>query len=500
VRRELLQSTRAFWSDFIDQTDSDPRVAYAMARAFDQLGTVECELGNPEAGIDAFGRAAELLAGAESEPARAALCRAVTHLAGERFQQQGATAEVRAVYERGTDIARGLVDDFPGNPDYRAHLAGLTMSGWIFGAGHRALWDAIRVAESILVEHPDHREARLVIAHASNNLSIGMKNGDVEGAIRAALRAVENYGVLARRNPDSIESRNFEAMAYLNLGVAYSYDHRWAEAREAYDRAYRNRDEQARRYPANPDFRAEAAVALAHMRIDTPQATLDRAQRILDLCEPLASEFPEDRFFVDRAVDGYRIRAQSYYRMGNVGEALRYHLAAARPRGEYRAAPNWEHALCYYHLGQRDEAEQLFRACIAAKQAELASVNPHPKADLAQMLATCPVANLRNPIRAVELAEEAAKASPCRREEWQSLGYARLRSGLDREALLALERGDAGILPDLAYARALARARLGETALAADLFAEGEARRKKLQWQGRELMALREEVRGLLAE
>jgi hypothetical protein len=146
------------------------------------------------------------------------------------------------------------------------------------------------------------------------------------------------------------------------------------------------------------------------------------------------------------------------------------------------------------------EAENVFRAYIAEREEHVGDRDPHPKADLAQALATCPITALRDRTRAVQLAETAAHESPDRRQEWRALGIARLRAGDAVGALAALERGDVGVLPDLAYYRALACVSLRNRRAAAELLIEGDARRGRLKWASPYLMGLREEVKHALAQ
>ncbi len=60
--------------------------------------------------------------------------------------------------------------------------------------------------------------------------------------------------------------------------------------------------------------------------------------------------------------------------------------------------------------------------------------------NFAWFLATCPVAELRNPHRAVELARRLPEMLPSRHEGWNTLGVALLRARAPREALVAFQQ------------------------------------------------------------
>jgi Flp pilus assembly protein TadD len=59
---------------------------------------------------------------------------------------------------------------------------------------------------------------------------------------------------------------------------------------------------------------------------------------------------------------------------------------------------------------------------------------------LARLLATCPEAKIRNPKRALELAQKVVKAAPKEGAYWNTLGVAQYRNGHWKEAISASTR------------------------------------------------------------
>ena len=65
---------------------------------------------------------------------------------------------------------------------------------------------------------------------------------------------------------------------------------------------------------------------------------------------------------------------------------------------------------------------------------------PESMSFLADLLANCPDAALRDPKRAVELAKDAVELAPQFASSWQVLGWARYRTGAWKESIAALEK------------------------------------------------------------
>jgi tetratricopeptide (TPR) repeat protein/serine/threonine protein kinase len=129
------------------------------------------------------------------------------------------------------------------------------------------------------------------------------------------------------------------------------------------------------------------------------------------------------------------------------------------------------HAESHYNLGvllnakgRREEAIAAFRRAIALKPAFALA---HDR--LAWLLATCPEPKLRDPGRAVKLAQKATALAPTDGLKWTTLGVAHYRAGDWRAALAALEKGTQLRKGNSGYEwffLAMAHRQLGNTALA----------------------------------
>jgi tetratricopeptide (TPR) repeat protein len=107
-----------------------------------------------------------------------------------------------------------------------------------------------------------------------------------------------------------------------------------------------------------------------------------------------------------------------------------------------------ELAAAFEQGGGAKEAEAAYREALALRERLLAIVpdNPNFQNDVAWYLATCPVAQLRDPARAVELARKATEKRPVA-SNWKTLGVALYRTGDWKAAIEALEKSEV-LAPD----------------------------------------------------
>jgi WD40 repeat protein/Flp pilus assembly protein TadD len=158
-------------------------------------------------------------------------------------------------------------------------------------------------------------------------------------------------------------------------------------------------------------------------------------------------------------------RARAYAELGQLDKAVPDYSRVIEL--EPQNAWYWNgRGVTYFRLGQWDKALADF-----AKALELAPNDPLVQSNLAWVLATRPEERLRDPARAVELAEKAAKSAPEVGTVWTTLGVARYRHGDWKGAAKALQEAlkhcqgaaalDRGVGRPLLFL-AMARQRLGE--------------------------------------
>jgi tetratricopeptide (TPR) repeat protein len=107
-----------------------------------------------------------------------------------------------------------------------------------------------------------------------------------------------------------------------------------------------------------------------------------------------------------------------------------------------------ELAAAFEQQGRAKRAEAFYRETRALLERLLAMVPDWPMSqnNLASDLATCPIPQLRDPARAIELARKAAEKAP-RAGIWNTLAVAHYRTGAWKAAIEALEKSEA-LAPD----------------------------------------------------
>jgi eukaryotic-like serine/threonine-protein kinase len=152
--------------------------------------------------------------------------------------------------------------------------------------------------------------------------------------------------------------------------------------------------------------RAYELMADVHSGVRQFDRTLEDLHRAADLYAGLVAEFPEE-------LDYARRLGAVHYLLGT-----------------------W-----YFSLGQHPKARTAFHASLQAWRAALRSDRDgRLHNNLAQLLADCPEAELRDPAEAVVLARQALDLAPQQRAFWNTLGIACFRAGDTRGAADALNR------------------------------------------------------------
>ena len=139
-----------------------------------------------------------------------------------------------------------------------------------------------------------------------------------------------------------------------------------------------------------------------------------------------------------------------YKNLGRHSEAVKFHEEAV-PLRKAKLGPGHpdrfrsmhDLAECYSALGRHADALKLGRETLALRTAALGRDHPgtpESMSFLADLLANCPDAALRDPKRAVELAKDAVELAPQFASSWQVLGWARYRTGAWKDCIAALEK------------------------------------------------------------
>jgi tetratricopeptide (TPR) repeat protein len=193
------------------------------------------------------------------------------------------------------------------------------------------------------------------------------------------------------------------------------------------------------------------------------------------------------------------------------GKSLEFHHIAAEADTDDWSGW-WQLGQIHGHFGRG--LDDLGRPCEAAEQfrhaeecfvraARLAPRIATPLHYLSRLLATCPRTQIRNPVRAVELAERATSLEPRTAPAWRALGMAHCAAGHDDEAIAALERSielrSGGSGYDWFFL-AIAHARRGDRDQARGWYVKAVAWMEGLSPLDSELRRFRDEAAALLGQ
>jgi hypothetical protein len=221
----------------------------------------------------------------------------------------------------------------------------------------QSITDAKRLFQDLLRVYPDfarYKEQNARCDDAMSQIALE-RDEDAEQAFAFASNAVRTYQELAELFPETVD-----------------YQHKLAISRS---------------HAAIAVFQIEAGQVAQKATADDPNVSSDRAG------------FPENaQLLFDLAIDGLRTLTQQYPDVPD----YRYSLAHV----------NYRYALLVATIGEEALAGDMFRQSIAL-WTPLTEAGHIESADhLALLLATCPIAELRNPLEALAASTRAVTASP----------------------------------------------------------------------------------------
>jgi len=250
------------------------------------------------------------------------------------------------------------------------------------------------------------------------------------------------------------------------LGVVLREDRRPSEAEPACEKAITLWAKLATDFPKERTFRHQEANARNNLGYLLTEN--DRARRAephhreaLKLFEALAVEDSDNSGYRDGQGMSHAGLAAALFAAGRLKEAqesqdravdLYRELARSKPRPWYQfklAEEQSNRANLATAAGQDGAAVRALEDALAIQEklaADLPKVPRYPQAvnrtcnQLAWLLATCNEGNVRDPQRAVKLAERAVKDSPNEGSFWNTLGVARYRVGDYKRAIEALDK------------------------------------------------------------
>jgi serine/threonine-protein kinase len=374
--RQSFERALAFYEDLVREQSADPQVRFRMAQAHHFVGRMRTQLGQP--------------------------------------------LEAEQAYRRQIELLNDLAAEFPNDPKYRFDLfhsyRALAIVLQTLGREtDHALQASVEFIQDLVRDHPEDPTYRDALAAAKIHLGCLVRGrgtpNEGERLVREALSTAE---ALDREYPDNQAPPHYGnnvGQSLLTLGDFFVADERSVEAKASFQRAASVWEKLAAKHsrePEEPAYRRSSVVSLLRLSdLYLNENRFTEAHACLERCLPgaerLAREFPN---------------------------VLAYCTCAWQAQLQL--------AYCLLGLGRPQEAEAAFRHALMALEQVVRDFpsTPELKTTLAYWLCAFPNVRLRDPLRAVELAQ----ATPAASRKPASLGPAYYRAGRWKESIRELEK------------------------------------------------------------
>jgi len=421
IRRELLEAALKFYEGFLEQRSDDPGFILETSKAYLRISQLNFILK----------RHAESIV-----PGRQAI-----------------------------RITEDLVDRFPGRADYQFFLSeqygilGVHMGRLRPGEASELMEKQIELLKELVSRFPadPNYRHRLADAHVDLANLLGASPGreaEAEELCREALRQWEQFD----RDFSDPERQEFgESFARHWLASKLMHSGRYSEAETHLRKAVVLRSRLVDKMPGSAERRQLLGHAQIHLG-DTlahggkPREAEASLQAAVEIYRGLVDDFPNVAMYREQLILAYRIQFRSLCVQEQFTEAEQIQhnileLWTVGPGDDPDAASDrgWAHydlGLVIYQTGRIDEAAGQFRAALACFMQESDSELDRSRVDnaLRWTWLTCPLAEFRDPERALQLCEEFVERDSTSADHWGCLGLAHYRLGHWEEATTALEK------------------------------------------------------------
>jgi serine/threonine protein kinase/Flp pilus assembly protein TadD len=445
--RQAISTLEKLTADF----PTNPEYRSHLADGHFYLGSVLRDTGQWDEAERAYHHAITILEELATESPTARDIR--QHLAnnyndlGGLLSELGQRSAAEQFYHRAIEIQQKLADDYPSNPSYRKELATyyINQSTVLNGQGKtpaavQALHRGREILEKLVADFPNAPEHRYLLAVSlTKQASLLEKLGQRPAAEEARRQAVVDAAKLADDFPTIAEYRHLAAETNENLGHMLHQQGRLPDAEKAYRTALSVYEKLEAEFSSAPWFSAGYAhtcVAYGTTLCVCGQleASLDLFTKAITLLEPLVQREPrltKERLCLRNAYDA---RARALFHLRRLEEAVADWSRAIE------LDPNYVDSLrgrriAYAALEQYEKALEDYQTIL-----KLAPADVLAHKGLAWLLAMCPEAKLRDPVRAVELARKAVQLAPKNGDCWSTLGMAHYRAGDWKAAVDAFDK------------------------------------------------------------
>jgi eukaryotic-like serine/threonine-protein kinase len=335
LRKELLESSRKYYQDFLKDHADDPSVRAEAAEAWYRVGFVTMDVESSAEAIAYFEQATQMYDRLSREHQaveryRYKLAMCLNDL-GNQQADLGHKADARRSHERSLEIRKQVARECPDVPEYQKEL-GLGYAVWserqynagLTSAALRSTEQEKAIFERLVRDYPDVADYKSRLAGALRSLGSRQRDcGRVGEALAAFERSLALSDALVRDHPDDVNYRLGVTSSLFGIGwTHFRLAGRALDARAAYGRALDLAEAIAR---DNPGLElARSNVAFYENELGRVLTRLGKPDEALEHYRKALSYF-EDRARKNTAgVWAERDLAYVHYEMGRI------HLAAGR--------------------------------------------------------------------------------------------------------------------------------------------------------------------------
>jgi eukaryotic-like serine/threonine-protein kinase len=347
LRKELLESARKYYQDFLGERGEDKSVRADAAKAWFRVGDLNTYVGSPQEAALAFRKAQELYEALladhpESLSYRAELARSLNSLANQ-YANLDLPDDALETQEAAVALYEQNTRSDPTNPEYQNGLAIslVSIGEKYFSVGRQrdALPSAQRaeaIFESLASAHPTLPDYRNRMATAL--LDIGYYQrfaGQSHAALNSNLRALEIMQQLVREHPEDLRYASHVALAHNTIGfVEYNWLKRFPAALASFRQAISTWEPLARDNPTVHLYRENLAECKYHLgiilgKLGQADESLKTLEASLALREAINREKPGVSWYEQGLISDLRAVAKIYRANGRESEA-RKALESAR--------------------------------------------------------------------------------------------------------------------------------------------------------------------------
>ncbi len=431
VRRALLEEALRFYQEFLKQRSDEPALRRELGRAYRSIGEVNSLLGRHAQADEACLQSIAILGDLSSstpEDSELKVELAKAHYRrGNVLHYQDRDAEAIREFRLALALWRAVppvearaAEILKDQTGAQNNLGVVLMSAGQLAEAETAFREVIDLLQPLAARSPDDAECQHTVGGGLLNLGvIAFQRGDLAGARALFERALPHQRAAVKAAPRILKYRQFLTNIQENLAVVRIQLGDRVGAVQAMREVIALGEAIAADFPNVPRYGRDLAQSycnLGNMLKESgqlPEAEREY-RRALDAFQSLASRFPDVPGHQKDLADGRDNLAELLRIAGRFGEAAQ----------EYRRALD-----LYERLETSDPGRREFRSDLASCRARLA-----------RMLANCPDPQVRDPSRAVSLAQQAIELIPKVGPFWNTLGAARYRAGDWLGAISALEQ------------------------------------------------------------